>query len=124
MIMKTVQERGEFAGPFSQQLERLADLMDWLSANHKMSFVKAGDDKVYAYGGGGYILVFDESQWQGLIEFITPAGAVTMKPDENGKITITGTPQDEMAIKNILEDGISKLKDYYENRYWKTPEVA
>lgn len=122
--MTTASERGDFPGPFSQQLERLANLMNWLSENHKMSFVKAGDDKVYAYGGGGYILVFDESQWQGLIEFITPGGAVTLKPDDTGKISVTGTTQDEGAIKSILEDGISKLKEYYEKRYWSTPEVA
>jgi hypothetical protein len=89
-----------------------------------MSFVKAGDDKVYAYGGNGYILVLDETRWEGLIEIITPGGAVTIKPDESGNITVSGTSQDEKTIKAILNDAISRLREYYEKRYWRSPDVS
>jgi hypothetical protein len=122
--MTTAPIRVDFSGPYSAELEQVAELMDWLSANHRMSFVKAGDDKVYAYGGKGYVLVFDESKWQGLIEIIAPGGAVTLKPDESGKITVTGTAQDEKAIKAILKDASLTLKSYYEDRYWSTPDIS
>ena len=122
--MTTSPKRSDFSGPFSDELNKLSELIDWLWANHKMSFVKAGDDKVYAYGGNGYILVLDETRWEGLIEFVTPGGAVTMKPDESGRITVSGTTQDEKSIKAILNEGISKLRDYYEKRYWRSPDVS
>jgi hypothetical protein len=113
-----------FSGPYQQQLGELAELMEWLWSEHDKSFVKAGDDKVYAFGGNGYTLVLDESKWQGLIEFLTPKGAMTIKPDENGKITVTGPSQDEKAVKELLKDGIQGVRQYYENRYWSTPKTS
>ena len=51
-----------FEGPFQKQLSELATLIDWLETEHDNSYVKAGDDKVYAFGGGGSVLVLDESE--------------------------------------------------------------
>jgi len=112
-----------FAGPYKQELADLAKLIDWLSTEHNMSFVKAGDDKVTAYGGGGYVIVFDESKWNGLIEFMTPKGAVSIKPGEDGKISVASADLDEKATRGLLKDGIKRLRDYYEKRYWATPKV-
>jgi hypothetical protein len=122
--MTTVATRSDFAGPFAAELGRIAELIDWLWANHRMSFVKAGDDKVYAYGGNGYILVFDESRWEGLIEVIAPGGAVTLKPGEDGKISVSATAQDDGSIKALMDDAVTKLRKYYEERYWNTPQVS
>ncbi|HWP45381.1 MAG TPA: hypothetical protein VNO14_19220 [Blastocatellia bacterium] len=122
--MTTAPVRTDFTGPFSNELEKIAELIEWLESNHRMSFVKAGDDKVFAYGGRGYVLVFDESKWQGLIEVITPAGAATIKPDESGKLNVTATTQDEKAIKALLEDAAASIRRYYESRYWTTPEIS
>ena len=113
--------RPNFAGAYEKELSALADLMDWLWAEHDKSFVKAGDDKVYAFGGGGYIVVVDESMWQGLIELITPKAGVTIKPGEDGKITVSGTNLDEKGVRETIIDGIEGLQSYYENRYWSTP---
>jgi hypothetical protein len=98
--------------------------MDWLWTEHDKSFVKAGDDKVYAFGGGGYIVVVDESMWQGLIELITPKAGVTIKPGDDGKINVSGTDLDEKGVRETLNDGIEGLQRYYENRYWSTPNPA
>src|SRR5215210_5713343 len=87
-----------FSGPYKELLGELADLIDWLWAEHDKSFVKAGDD--------GYILVFDESQWSGLIEFMTPKGAFTIKPGEDGKPNVTATVTDEKAAKQLFKEGI------------------
>lgn len=122
--MTTVPTRSDFAGPFAAELGKVAELIDWLWANHRVSFVKAGDDKVYAYGGGGYILVFDESRWQGLIEVITPGGAVSIKPGDDGRIAVTATTQDDASIRTLLDDAVLYLRKYYEERYWNTPQVS
>jgi len=113
-----------FEGPFKESLKELASLIDWLRAEHDKSFVKAGDDKVYAFGGDGYIVVLDESVWSGLIEVVTPKGGVSIKPGEDGKITVTSTVEGEQAIRQLLQDGIEGVRRSYENRYWSTPKTA
>lgn len=103
----------------------LANLIDWLQAEHDKSFVKAGDDKVYAFGGAGYVLVVDQSLWDGLIELITPSGGLSIKPGENGQIAITGSPDDsEKTLRERLREGVAEIRKYYENRYWSTPKTS
>ena len=120
----TTSSRPSFSGAYEKELTALADLMDWLWTEHDKSFVKAGDDKVYAFGGGGYIVVVDESMWQGVIELITPKAGVTIKPGPDGNITVSGTDLDEKGVRETLIDGIEGLQRYYENRYWSTPNPS
>ena len=113
-----------FDGPFKESLKELASLIDWLRTEHDKSFVKAGDDKVYAFGGDGYIVVLDEAVWSGLIEVVTPKGGVAIKPGDDGKISVTSTVEGEQAIRQLLQDGIEGVRRSYENRYWSTPKTA
>ncbi|MFY9609716.1 MAG: hypothetical protein WAU45_14005 [Blastocatellia bacterium] len=114
----------DFKGPYERPLVELADLIEWLEAKHDKSFVKAGDDKVYAYGGDGFVLVFDETTWRGLIELSTPKGAVSIKQNGEGSLLVQGSSQDEKELANLLQDGVKGLRNYYENRYWATPHGA
>lgn len=118
----TTTERN-FEGPFKKQLGELASLIDWLETEHDKSYVKAGDNKVYAFGGDGFVLVLDESAWDGLIEMITPQGGLSIKPGEDGKTTIISTEPDA-KVKEILRSGIEGIRKYYENRYWSTPKTS
>ena len=122
-MTRTSTERN-FTGPYKSLLTELAALIDWLWTEHDKSFVKAGDDKVYAFGGDGYILVFDESQWDGLIELILPKGAFTIKPGEDGAITVTSSIADEKASKQAFKEAIDSIRSYYERRYWSTPKTS
>lgn len=119
----TATER-HFEGPYKTLLAELASLIEWLQTEHDKSYVKAGDDKVFAYGGDGFVLVLDETVWSGLIELVTPKGALSIKPGEDGKITVTSTVPDEAAVKGLLREGIDALSRYYENRYWTTPSKS
>lgn len=121
--MATASTQPKFTGPHKELLAELAQLVDQLTAEHGMSFVKAGDDKVYAFGGNGYVIVLDESRWDGLIEFLTPNGAITIKPDESGAPKAEAADADESKLKKLLKDGIDGLRRYYENKYWKSPKV-
>lgn len=121
-MTRTAPERN-FEGPYKDLLAELSSLIDWLETEHDVSYVKAGDDKIYAYGGDGYVLVMDESVWNGLIELITPKGALSIKPGDEGKITVTSA-ESEATVKEILREGIDGLRRYYENRYWSTPTTA
>ena len=112
-----------FEAPYKEVLTELAGLIDWLHTEHDNSFVKAGDDKVFAFGGGGFVVVLDESVWKGLIELVTPSGSVSIKPGDDGKIKVTSTVEGEAATKQILKDGIEGIRQNYENRYWSTPKT-
>lgn len=113
-----------FKGPYKELLSELAGLITWLQTEHDKSFVKAGDDKVYAFGGDGFVLVLDESLWDGLIELITPGGALSISPGEGGQTTVTSAVEGEPAIKQLIEQGIKGIRTYYENRYWSTPKTT
>ena len=113
-----------FEGPYKEELADLANLIDWLQSEHDKSFVKAGDNKVYAFGGGGCVVVLDESVWAGVIELITPGGTLSIKPGEDGKIAVTSSVEGESSVKRVLRDGIDGIRKYYENRYWSTPVTA
>ena len=123
ITMTTANER-KFDGPYKELLAELATLIDWLQTEHDKSYVKAGDNKVYAFGGDGLIVVLDESVWDGVIELITPKGALSIKPGDDGKIGVTSAVEGETAIKQLLRDGVDGIKKYYENRYWSTPATA
>ena len=114
----------KFEGPFKESLKELASLIDWLRTEHDKSFVKAGDDKVYAFGGDGYVVVLDESVWSGLIEVVTPKGGVAIKPGDDGTLSVTSTVEGEQVIRQLLQDGIEGVRRSYENRYWSTPKTA
>ena len=113
-----------FEGPYKQLLIDLAGLIGWLQTEHDKSYVKAGDDKIYAYGGGGFVLVMDESGLDGLVELITPTGSLSIKPAEDGKITVTSASEGEAAVKQILRSAVDGMRTYYENRYWSTPATS
>jgi hypothetical protein len=112
-----------FEAPYKEQLTELAGLIDWLQSEHDQSFVKAGDDKVFAFGGGGFVVVLDERVWMGLIELVTPGGSVSIKPGDDGKIKVTSTVEGEAATKQIIKDGVEGIRRNYENRYWSTPKT-
>jgi hypothetical protein len=119
--MTSTPAKARFSGPFKEQLSALAELLDSLTAEHGTSFVKAGDDKVYALGGNGFMLVFDERVWDGLVEVFTPKAALTIKADESGTSQVTAANLDEKGIKAALRESFDGLRSYYENRYWSTP---
>ena len=122
--MTTTATARNFQGPYNELLSELASLIDWLQSEHDKSYVKAGDDKVYAFGGEGFVVVLDESVWDGLIELVTPKGGVSIKPGDDGTISVTSAAEGEAPVKKILRDGIDGVRRAYENRYWSTPKTA
>jgi hypothetical protein len=122
--MPEAQDTITFSGPYKEELSELAAVIDWLWREHDKSFVKAGDDKVYAFGGDGYTLVLDDRKWAGLIELITPGGSLQIKSEADGKVTVVSASEDITANRKVIKDGAAGLKHYYENRYWNTPKTS
>jgi len=110
-----------FSGPFESALTNLAEVIEKVWADHGTSFVKAGDDKVYALGGAGYVVVMDERKWDGLVEILTPDATITTRRNEDGTLAVESANLEESDIKKHLKSTSEHLKEYYEKRYWKTP---
>lgn len=111
----------EFSGPYKELLVDLATVIEELRETHGTSFVNAGDDKVFAVGGDGTMVVFDESLWNGLVEVITPSGGISIKPDEAGIPSVDPGEMDEQAVRAVLKRAAAELRSYFENRYWSVP---
>ena len=122
--MSQAEPRANFSGPYKALLNELSELIDWLRATHDLSYVKAGDNAVYAYGGDGNVVVFDESLWAGLVELTTAGSTFAIKPDADGKVTVTSSNADEKTSKQSFKEALAAIRSYYETRYWKTPDTS
>jgi hypothetical protein len=85
-----------------------------------VSYVLAGSDRIYAYGANGYTVVISERVFEGLVELMTPFGALRIEPDANG--LVAATPVSEAQSRTpaeILGLATRELTNYYLRRYWK-----
>jgi hypothetical protein len=55
---------------------------------------------------------------------ITPKGGLSIKPSEDGKISVTSAAEGDAAIRQLLKEGINGIRTYYEGRYWSTPKTS
>ena len=118
-------DQPNFKGPFEGALTKLAATIDKIWSDHGTSFVKAGDDKVYALGGAGYIVVFDENRWGGLVEVLTPKVTISIRPvPGQSTLSVTAPDVDETKVNQLLEETAEAIDDYYGKRYWRTPKIA
>ena len=61
---------------------------------------------------------------QDFLELILPKGAFTIKPGEDGAISVTSSIADEKASKQAFKEAIDNIRSYYERRYWSTPKTS
>lgn len=122
--MSTPSTSIQFKGPFKDALSDLASTLEDLLADHGTSFVKAGDDRVFALGGGGYVVVLDERKWEGLVEVLTPDATISVRPTAEGSHDASAPNLDQNAVTEKLREANSRIRDYYNKRYWKTPKTA
>ena len=121
--MTTESGSSQFKGPFKQALSELAATLDDISADHGTSFVKAGDDKVYAMGGDGYVVVLDERKWEGLVEVLTPDSTISVRPGADGSHEALAPNLEKKAVTEKLRQATAAIRDYYDKRYWRTPKT-
>jgi hypothetical protein len=119
--MTSTTTQPDFKGPYRDELSDLSALMEELWEEHGTSWVRAGDNQVYCLGGAGYIIVFDEQKWRGLVEVYTPEATISIRRSETGEINVAAPNIDEKAIKSELRAAIDTIRNYYKNRYWQTP---
>lgn len=98
----------------------LLNIVDWLHADHRTSFIAAGDQKVFAYGGNGYTLVCSDRLFDDVIELTTPNDSVRIEPDSTGRLkaALVGDPVTS-DLSAVLEQASVHIRLYYKRRYWK-----
>jgi hypothetical protein len=116
--MSTMAGRPRRASDTPGVLDDFIDVVEHLHRDHRVSFVQAGDEKIFAYGGGGYVLVISELVFGGLVELQTPTASLRVEPDASGALTVVVVTPEGGSAASILEDGCAGLRRYYGKRYW------
>ena len=63
------------------ELAALMETVKRIQRDHSVTFVAAGDEKIYAYGGRGYVVILSDRGFDGLVEVETPSGTIRIEPD-------------------------------------------
>jgi hypothetical protein len=107
--------------PASAPLAEFVELIERLHREHTVSFIAAGDEKVYAYGGNGYDVIVSQDLFRGLVELETPTGTLRIEPDESGALAVRADDgEDQRPVDERLAEATRSIELYYRRRYWKT----
>lgn len=102
------------------ELAALVATVERLHRERTVSFVAAGDEKIYAYGGNGFVTVFGENVFGGLVEVETPTGTIRIEPDVHGALFVSAADGDDTRpLGERLSEATRQLETYYRRRYWK-----
>jgi hypothetical protein len=101
-------------------LARLVAAVERAHADHRVAFIAAGDEKIYAYGGNGMVAVVSEKLFDGLVELETPRGTIRIEPDADRRIAVTrATGEAEADLDGALAEAARTIDQYYARRYWR-----
>lgn len=122
--MDSKSNQSHFPAFFANSLTELSDTIESLTRDHGTSFVNAGAEQVYALGDSPYVIAFDSKRWTGITEVFTPKGTITIKPGDDGKLALSADGLDDKTINKLIKQCCEKVREYYDNRYWKTPTAG
>lgn len=89
-------------------------------AEHTVSFIQAGDDRVYAYGAEGYSVVFTQHVFDALVEVLTPHGSLRIERGGEGRLAIESVGEaPSQPTETLLDETCKALERYYARRYWR-----
>lgn len=99
------------------ELAALVATVERLHRDYTVSFIAAGDERIFAYGGNGFVVILSDRLFDGLVEIETPEGTMRIEPDEGGRVGVTGAGDAPLGPR--LERARTSLERYYARRYWK-----
>lgn len=97
-------------------LERLVAVIERLHREHTVSFIAAGDEKIYAYGGGGYVAIVSDRLFDGVVDIETPAGSFRIEPGEDGRPAVAAVGDGSVPTERDLEVASDGFERYYARR--------
>jgi hypothetical protein len=101
------------------ELEGLVETVARIHRDYRVSFIAAGDERIYAYGGRGFVAVLSDREFEGLVEIETPTGTLRIAPNLDGEIEVVAAGEDARPVGARFVDARAKLDGYYARRYWK-----
>jgi hypothetical protein len=100
-------------------LDALVELVTRLHRDHTVSYVAAGDDRIYAYGGNGFCAVVSQELFADVVELETPTGRIRVQPDESGSLTVAAEDGDDpRPVDERIAEATRAIDGYYRRRYW------
>ncbi|HQR38558.1 MAG TPA: hypothetical protein PLF26_09160 [Blastocatellia bacterium] len=102
------------------ELAEFVECVESVHRDHTVSYVLAGNDKIYAYGANGYTVVLSDAVFGALVEVDTPGGELRVEPDSDGVVGVKPVAEGgEQSVGALLAATTRELKSYYTRRYWK-----
>ena len=109
-----------FALDAPAELAALVECVETVHREHPVSFILAGNNKIYAYGANGYTVVLSEEMFGALVEVSTARGDLRIEPDEDGVVTVRAVAEGaSQSAGELLAAVTRELQGYYTRRYWK-----
>lgn len=100
----------------SAGLARLIEVVERLHREHTVAFIAAGDEKIYSYGGGGYVAILSDEVFRGAVDIETPTGAFRIEPGEDGRPAAAPTADGELLDDAELDAAAAGFERYYARR--------
>lgn len=100
----------------SPALDRLVEVIERLHRDHRVSFIAAGDQRVYAYGGGGYVAIVSDQLFDGAVDIEAPTMKLRVERDADGRLVATSATAPEGPADGDLSDIADGLERYYARR--------
>lgn len=98
------------------ELARLVDVVERLHRDHTVSFIAAGEEKIYAYGGGGFVAIVSDRLFDGIVDIETPTTKFRVERDADGRtVAVLATGEGEPTAHELAAaaDGFER---YYARR--------
>lgn len=102
-----------------ESIRDLVAAVERIHEEHRVSFIAAGDEKIYAYGGNGYVAIVSDRMFGGLVEVETPSGNLRVEPDDEGRLAATPDAGVTRDVGELLAETVRNMLLYYERRYWR-----
>lgn len=98
------------------ELARLVEVVERLHRDHTVSFIAAGEEKIYAYGGGGFVAIVSDRLFDGVVDIETPTTKFRVERDADGRtVAVLATGEGAPTADDLVE-ATGGFERYYSRR--------
>jgi hypothetical protein len=98
------------------ELARLVEVVERLHRDHTVSFIAAGDEKIYAYGGGGFIAIVSDRLFDDPVDVETPTAKFRIERDADGRMTAVSVTGEDVPTAKDFVSAAEGFERYYARR--------
>lgn len=98
------------------ELARLVEVVERLHREHTVSFIAAGDNKIYAYGGGGFVATVSDRLFDDVVDIETPTSKLRIERDADGRMSAVMSTGEGVPAADDLAAAADGFERYYSRR--------